>query len=106
MGKLKNNMDYHYHDLITVLALFFGAAVGVLRRIVSSGWKGWVWFFSTTLSNLLVGFIAVLIASKLGYDWYSVIVAALLFGSMGEKAGDMFLQDLLKHLEDRYKTHD
>lgn len=84
------------------LAIVFGAFVGAIRKVLSFGWKGWLWFFSSMLVNVLIGLVAYLYAIQANYGGLYPVIMALVFGFMGEKAGDTLLAWAFKKMGIEY----
>lgn len=84
------------------LAIVFGAFVGAIRKVLSFGWKGWLWFISSMIVNVLIGLVAYLYAVQANYGGLYPVIFALVFGFMGEKAGDTLLAWAFKKMGVEY----
>lgn len=86
-------------NILGLASIVFGALIGSVKRIMKMGWKGWTWFGMSLLVNIFSGLTAYLLAIQNNLEGLYPVIIALVFGSLGEKAGDMVLQSILDFLK-------
>lgn len=92
-------MQHYVNELTALLAILFGAFVGAIKKVRDSGWKGWLWFFTGMFVNIFVGLVAFLIAQEYGFSDRWQIIVALIFGFVGEKAGNVIIEEAINFIK-------
>ena len=96
-------MENHIIDSLTnptgqgTIAILFGALVGGIRKVMAQGWKSWGLFGASLVVNIFFGVIAYLTAKEYGLDGLKPVILALIFGSLGEKSGDLVMSWVLDY---------
>lgn len=86
------------------IAILFGALVGGIRKVMAQGWKNWGWFLSSLIVNVFFGVLAYLVALEYGLGGLKPVILALVFGSLGEKSGDLVMSWALDYVKVKINT--
>lgn len=101
---MNKNMEIHpdSNTIVGIVAVFFGGFVGAIKKVSNTGWKGWLWFFSSMTLNVFVGLVAYLLALQTHLTGLYPIIIALVFGFVGEKGGDVIMNMVIDYLKIKY----